>query len=107
MPLFDPVSLTVMGGLAFLNYLSNRSATNSAADKQYEALEKAQGAITQGKDKALELFAPYLKNAGKDYEQQRGLVQSGFYQLTARPSRASSTTPEGGSATTPRRANRP
>lgn len=70
----------ILGGAEFLKWLSNRSSTNEAAERQYEALDKAQGAIEGGKNKALELFKPYLENAGRDYAQMRGLVQSGFFQ---------------------------
>lgn len=70
----------VLGGAEFLKWLFSRGSTDSAADAQMEALSKGQGAIESGKDKALELFKPYLQNAGQDYNQMRGLVQGGFFQ---------------------------
>jgi hypothetical protein len=75
-----PVVPVALAGAAFLQWLNSRNATNTAADRQSAALDKAQGAITQGKDQALGLFKPYLENAGRDYGQLRGLVQSGFFQ---------------------------
>lgn len=75
-----PILPIALGGLAFLNWLNQRSAGNTAADRQSAALDKAQGAITEGKDKALELFKPYMQNAGQDFNQMRGLVQGGFFQ---------------------------
>jgi hypothetical protein len=60
--------------------LSGENAIKDATKAQQAALEKALGAITGAADKGIALQAPYLKNAGRDYEQQRGLVQSGFFQ---------------------------
>ena len=64
--MIDPVTGTiVLTGMEFLKFLFNKSATNTAADRQYEALDKAQGAITQGKDKALDLFrTTVISNSG-------------------------------------------
>jgi hypothetical protein len=69
-----------LGGAAFLNWLFNRNATDKAADRQFAALDKAHGAIQGAADKAMGYQQPYLENAGKDFSQMRGLVQSGFFQ---------------------------
>jgi hypothetical protein len=76
-PLAVPIAL---GGAEFLKWLNNKSATNSAADRQFAALDKAQGAIQSASDKAMGYQQTYLENAGKDFNQLRGLVQSGYFQ---------------------------
>jgi hypothetical protein len=78
-----PVPLAIplaVGGAAFLKWLAGNSANNTAMDRGYDALNKAQGAIEDYSNKAVALQQPYLQNAGADYARQRGLVQSGYYQ---------------------------
>ena len=77
----DPVTAAVaLGGAEFLKWLFNSKATSTATDRQYAALDKAQGAIQGAADKAMGYQKPYLENAGRDHAQMRGLVQSGFFQ---------------------------
>lgn len=61
-------------------WLSGENATKAAGDKQQEALQKALDVITGGFNKAMDLQKPYTQNAGSDFNRQRGLVQSGYYQ---------------------------
>lgn len=78
----DPATL-IGGGIAvmkFLDWLNQGSSIDKAADKQYAALNQAQGAIQGYADKAENLQKPYTQNAGQDFQQMRGLVQSGFFQ---------------------------
>lgn len=76
-PLAIPLATGVLG---FFDWLSKNGASNDAVGAQTDALNKAQGAIQQGADKAMGYQQPYLQNAGQDYARQRGLVQGGYYQ---------------------------
>jgi hypothetical protein len=76
----DPLTLALlMGGGTFLKWFLSNQANNQAAGRQNAALGQAQGAIQGAADKAMSYQEPYLKNAGKDFEQLRHLVQTGFF----------------------------
>lgn len=60
--------------------LSGENATKDATQAQLAALDKAFQAIQGYADKGVALQQPYTQNAGADFNKQRGLVQSGYYQ---------------------------
>lgn len=60
--------------------LSGANAITDGAKAQQAALQKAFDVINSYGQKSLNLQAPYLQNAGQDFNRQRNLVQSGYYQ---------------------------
>lgn len=64
----------------FLNWLMNRGTTEDSQKQLLQALGQAQGAIQTAADRGMSYQQPYLQNAGQDYTQLRGLVNSGYFQ---------------------------
>lgn len=65
---------------AFLNWLINKDTTSDAKEQLLAALGQAQGAIQTATDRGMSYQQPYLQNAGQDFSQLRGLVNSGWFQ---------------------------
>ncbi len=97
---WDWKDLTGIGNLTgdpdpIFGSLSGQNATKDAAAAQQDALKKAFAAIVGASDKAMGYQEPYTKNAGADFNKQRGLVQGGYYQTPGNGYQGQSYTPSG------------
>lgn len=77
----------------FMSWLMNRGTTADTQQALLSALGQAQGAIQTAADRGMSYQQPYLQNAGQDYSQLRGLVNSGYFQQPLKKSFTSQQAP--------------
>jgi hypothetical protein len=68
------------GGIGLLKWLLANSANENSLNAMNAGFDGASNTIKDSHRIAMKYLQPYLENAGQDYLQQRGLVQSGYYQ---------------------------